>query len=521
MKKKVTFRNKNGVKEREIDYIPVRYILSILLIVLETVAVIAITILCGIYIPYFYILMWATEIFCVLRIINSKENPDYKIPWLVFVLVVPVAGFMIYFMFYNRMLSKKQIKRTKLVQDQCFAKDDTIVLEKIKQEDKRAYQQARLLCEISDTHVYQNTSSQYYELGDTMFPAMLEDLKKAEKFIFMDYFIIEEGRFWNSILEVLKEKAASGVEVRVIYDDIGCMMTLPGDYYKTLQSYGIKAVPFARLRGQANNEFNNRSHRKITVIDGKVGYTGGVNIADEYINEKKLFGHWKDVGIRLEGEAVTQLTSIFLSDYELNLKTEVGEFRPYFWNTHSVENEGYVIPFCDGPEPQFQQRVTQTMLMNMLNQATDYVYMMSPYLIIDEEMCQSIENAAMRGVDVRIIVPHIPDKQIVFWMTRSYYKRFREAGVKMYEYESGFVHAKVYLADDQYGIVGTSNLDYRSLVHNFENNIWLYKHDVLAQIKADLKTTMEMSIEVDDSTVKENLLQRFIRALVRVLAPLL
>lgn len=521
MKTKVTFRNKNGVKEREIDYIPIRFILAILLIVLETVAVIGITIWCGIYIPYFYILMFFTEVFCVLRIINSKENPDYKIPWLVFVLVVPVAGFMIYFMFYNRMLSKKQIKRDKLIQEQHLKKDDSILFEQLKKEDKYAYQQAQLLCKISDTHVSQNTSSQYYDMGEKLFPAMLEDLKKAEKFIFMEYFIIEEGHFWNSILEVLKERAANGVEVRVLYDDIGCMMTLPGDYYKTLRSYGIKAVCFSRLRGQANNEFNNRSHRKITVIDGKVGYTGGVNIADEYINEKKLFGQWKDVGIRLEGEAVNQLTSIFLSDYELNVKTPVEEFAPYFNYSHSVKNDGYVIPFCDGPKPAFQNRVTQTMLMNMLNLAQDYVYMMSPYLIIDEEMCQAIENAAMRGVDVRIIVPHIPDKKIVFWMTRSYYKRFMEVGVKMYEYEPGFVHAKVYLSDDKYGIVGTSNLDYRSLVHNFENNVWLYQHDVLTQIKEDVNQTMDVSIAVDETTVKDNLYQNFVRALVRVLAPLL
>lgn len=520
MKTKVTFRNKNGVKEREIDYIPIRFILAILLIILETVLVIGITILCGIYVPYFYILMFLTEIFCVLRIINSKENPDYKIPWLVFVLVVPVAGFMIYFMFYNRMLSKKQMKRNKLIKEQHLQKDDSELLSKLKQENVYAYQQAQLLCKMSDTHVYQNTTSQYYDMGEKLFPAILEDLKKAETFIFMEYFIIEEGHFWNSILDILKEKTANGVEVRVLYDDIGCMMTLPGDYYKTLQSYGIKAVSFSRLRGQANNEFNNRSHRKITVIDGKVGYTGGVNIADEYINEKRLFGQWKDVGIRLEGEAVNQLTSIFLSDYELNVKTPVEKFAPYFKNIHSVANNGCIIPFCDGPEPAFRHRVTQTMIMNMLNQAQDYVYMMSPYLIIDDEMCQAIENAAMRGIDVRIIVPHIPDKKIVFWMTRSYYKRFREAGVKMYEYEPGFVHAKVYLSDDKYGIVGTSNLDYRSLVHNFENNVWIYQHDVLSQIKDDLKNTMGVSIFVDENTVKENFVQKLIRALVRIFAPL-
>ncbi|MBQ8278947.1 MAG: cardiolipin synthase [Roseburia sp.] len=520
MKKKVTFRNKDGVKEREINYIPVRFILAILLMVLETVAVIAITMLCAVYIPYFYLLMYATELFCILRIINSQENPDYKIPWLLLVILVPVAGFMIYFMFYNRMLPKKQVKRNEKIMAQQVHTKDNATLEKLKAEDKQAYLQANQLCKLSGTHAYQNTDIKYFDMGEAMWPNMLEDLKKAEKFIFVEYFIVEEGLFWNSILDILKEKAAQGVEVRVVYDDIGCMLTLPGDYFKTLRGYGIKAVPFARLRGQANNEFNNRSHRKIMVIDGKVGYTGGVNIADEYINEKELFGLWKDVGVRLEGEAVAQLTSLFLVDYELNVKTPVEDFEPYFKDGISVSNNGYVVPFGDGPEPMFKQRVAKIMIMNMLSQAQDYVYMMSPYLIIDNELCQAMENAAMRGIDVRIITPHIPDKKIVFLMTRSYYKRLMDAGVKIYEFEPGFVHAKVYLADDKYAIVGTVNLDYRSLVHHFENGVWMYKHEVLGDIKEDIMNTMERSIEADDELIKDTLGQRIIRAFVRALSPL-
>lgn len=521
MKKTIKIRNKNGVKEREINYIPVRFIIAILLIILETAAVIGITMLCAVYIPYFYLAMYATQVFCILKIINSEENPDYKIPWLLFVLIVPVAGFMIYFMFYNRMLTKKQTKRIEKILSQQIHTKDEGTLKKLEQEDKQAYLQANLLCKLSDTHLYQNTTATYYDMGEKLFPVMLEDMKKAEKFIFLEYFIIEEGHFWNSMLDVLKEKAAAGVEVRVVYDDVGCMMTLPGNYYKTLRNYGIKAVCFSRLKGQADNEFNNRSHRKIMVIDGKVGYTGGVNIADEYINEKKLYGLWKDVGIRLEGEAVAQLTSIFLVDYELNVKTPVSEFNPYFWTGCSVENEGYMIPFGDGPRPMFKHRVAKIMLMNMLSQAQDYVYMMSPYLIIDNELCQAMENAAMRGIDVRIITPHIPDKKVVFVMTRSYYKRLTDAGVKIYEFEPGFVHAKVYISDDKYAIVGTINLDYRSLVHHFENGVWLYKHEVLGQIKEDMQETMKKSLHMTDNMIKNTLEQRFIRALVRALSPML
>lgn len=521
MKKKIVIYDKDGAKEQEINYIPVRFIIAILLILLEVAGVLTLTILCALYIPYFYVAMFATQVFCVLKIINSQENPDYKIPWLLFVLIVPVAGFMIYLMFYDRKLSKKYVKRLRKIGSQQVKTKDDATLAKLQKEDKQAYLQANQLCKLASTHVYQNTKAEYFDMGEKMFAAMVEDLKKAKKFIFLEYFIIEEGIFWNGLLDILKEKAAEGVEVRVVYDDVGCMCTLPGDYYKTLKKFGIKAVCFSRLKGQADNEFNNRSHRKIMVIDGEVGYTGGVNIADEYINEKVLFGLWKDVGIRLEGEAVAQLTSIFLADYEMNVKTPVDEFAPYFWDRASLPDEGYVIPFGDGPNPMFKYRVAKIMIMNMLNQAQDYVYMMSPYLIIDNELCQAMENAAMRGIDVRIITPHIPDKKVVFVMTRSYYKRLRDAGVKIYEFEPGFVHAKVYLSDDKYSIVGTINLDYRSLVHHFENGVWLYNHEVISQIKDDLQNTMDQSIEVKDGLIKETIMQRIIRAIVRALSPML
>lgn len=521
MKKKITIHDRYGVKEKEIDYIPVRFIIAMLLIVFETAAVIAVTMLCAAYIPYFYLAMWATEIFCVLRIISSDENPDYKIPWLLITLLIPVAGFMLYFMFYNRKLTKKQTRRLSEISNKQHSTDDKATLSELEDNDRKAFLQAKLLCELSGSHLYRNTKVSYFPMGEELNKAMLEDLKKAENFIFLQYFIIEEGIFWNGILDILKEKASQGVEVRVVYDDVGCMLTLPGDYYKTLQGYGIKAVRFSPLKGQADNEFNNRSHRKILVIDGKVGYTGGVNIADEYINQKKLFGRWKDVGIRLEGEAVRGLTSIFLSDYELNVKTPVGDFSPYLKKVCSLSDSGYALPFGDGPRPIYRHRVAKTMLLNMLNQSQSYVYMMSPYLIIDNELCGAIENAAMRGVDVRIITPHIPDKKLVFMMTQSYYKRLIEAGVRIFEYEPGFVHAKVYVSDDEYAIVGTVNLDYRSLVHHFENGVWLYRHDVIKDIKSDVFATLSECIEIKTENIKNNLLQRFVRSLVKIFSPML
>lgn len=313
--KKTIMYDVNGEKvKKEIDYIPVRYILAIGITVLEVLAILGIMVALCYYVPYFYLACWATEIFCMIHIIASDDNPDYKIPWLLFVLIIPIAGFMLYFLFYSRKLQKKFRKRLNTLKGYTYEADEGLIAE-LEEENPVAAAQARMLCNIAETHLFTNTRQEYFPLGEDMFRRLLLDLDLAEKFIYMEYFIVEEGIFWNAILDILKKKAAEGVEIKVLYDDIGCMMTLPGNYHKILKSYGIEATPFSRLRGNADSEFNNRSHRKITVIDGKVGYTGGVNIADEYINEIEKFGHWKDTAIRLEGDAVCELTKLFLVDF--------------------------------------------------------------------------------------------------------------------------------------------------------------------------------------------------------------
>ncbi len=520
MKRKYQYKINEETVEREYEYIPVRYITAILITLLEVLAVIGIVLLLCYYVPYFYIAAFLTSVACILKIISSDDNPDYKVPWLLFVIILPVAGFMLYFLFYSRKLQKKYIKRLKELKNHAYSKTDTVLYEKLKQEDKFAAAQAKMLCEIADTHLFTNTKQTYFPLGEDMHEGLIEDLKKAEKFIYMEYFIIEEGTFWNSILDVLKEKAANGVEVKVLYDDIGCMTTLPGDYSRTLKKYGIEAAPFSRLKGNADSEFNNRSHRKITVIDGKIGYTGGINIADEYINAVQKHGHWKDTAIRLEGEAVWELTKLFLTDFGINV-SKIPVIREDCYPASKIIESGYIIPFGDGPNPIYKHRVGKSVIQNMLGCATDYVYMTTPYLIIDNDLCQSIENAALRGVDVRIIVPHIPDKKLVFGMTRSFYPRLIAAGVKIYEYEQGFVHAKSYIADGKYAMIGTINLDYRSLVHHFENGVWMYNTAAVNDIEKDIKVTMQKCIEIKSDMLKTNLPTRFIRAIVRIFAPML
>ena len=521
MKAKYRYRVNEKEVEREYNYIPFRYLLAILITIWEVAAIIGIMIALCRYVPYFYILCWLTQIACVIKIIASDDKPDYKVPWLLLVMILPIAGFMLYFLFYSRKLKRKYVKRLNALKDNAYRKDDGELFENMVQENPAAASQAKMLCNIAEAHLFTDTRQTYFPLGEDMHPRLLADLRQAEKFIYMEYFIIEEGAFWNSILEILKAKAAEGVDVKVVYDDVGCMMTLPGNYCKTLRSCGIEATPFSRLKGNADSEFNNRSHRKITVIDGKVGYTGGVNLADEYINEVEKFGHWKDIAIRLEGEAVWELTKLFLIDFGMNVKKMPAVRAELFPPQSDIKEKGYMIPFGDGPNPLYERRVGKSVIQNLVNSAVRYVYMTTPYLIPDNDLCQSMENAALRGVDVRIIVPHIPDKRLVFGMTQSFYKRLMDAGVRIYEYEPGFIHAKSYLADDEYAMIGTINLDYRSLVHHFENGVWMYQCESIGALKSDMEATFETSIQVTPDMLKTNLIQGFIRAVVRIFAPML
>lgn len=520
MKKTIRIQYDAGrTKERVVYYIPIRYIIAILLAVLETAAVIAIVMLLSYYVPYFYLALWVTEIAAIIHIIASDGNADYKIPWLIVVMVIPVGGLMLYIMFGSRKLKKKFLRRLEAMRG-VYQADDPAVLEDLEKVSPNACDQARLLLRIANCHAFTNTAQQYFPLGEDMRPQLLEDLRNAETFIFMEYFIIEEGKFWNPILEILKEKAASGVDVKVLYDDVGCMMTLPGNYDRVLRNFGIDAVPFSKLKGNADSEFNNRSHRKITVIDGKIGYTGGVNIADEYINETVKYGHWKDVGLRLEGEAVKELTRLFLTDYYINVKTAKETGLDYF-PEHPVAGDGFVIPFGDGPMPIYQRRVGQTVIEDMLNRAHHYVWIMTPYLIIDNQLCTCIENAALRGVAVKLLLPHIPDQKIIFEMARSHYHRLMKAGVQIYEYTPGFVHAKVYLADGETAMVGTINMDYRSLVHHFENGVWMHRCSAVDHIREDFEATFRKCIRMNWENTKWSLPQRFIRAALKVFAPML
>ena len=493
-------------------YIHIRLILISLFILLEIIVGISLLILGIFKIPYFWIFICLITIICIARILISNNGKNYKIAWILLILLFPLVGLVLFFLTFNRQLSKKYQRRMQEISDV----EKTISSTNIKNSENFQW-----LCAVADTHLYINVKAKYYSLGEDMWEDMLEDLKKATKFIFIEIFSIEFGEFWNSILAILREKVQNGILVRVIYDDIGCSKTLPENYDKTLKEMGIECIIFSKIKSPSIKDLNNRGHRKMIIIDGIISYTGGINFADEYVNLYEKYGHWKDGGIKLEGNVTNELTYLFLKDYEMNKKTKVEDFSPYFVTSQIIKNEGYVIPFGDGPEPLYQHRISKTMIMTMLNQAKHYVYMTTPYLIIDNELVECIKNASLRGIDVRIIVPHIPDKKFIFFMTRSYCRELMDSGVKIYEYKPGFIHTKSYISDDEVGIVGSMNLDYRSLVHHFENGVYFYHHSVLQSIKGDIEKTIQKSIFINEKSIKDTLVQHFIHFFVTIISPLL
>lgn len=480
--------------------------ISALVLLLQVSLVITLLLYFEQYALAFQIFNAILSVLVILGIINKNESPEFKLAWLAVVLVLPLFGLAIYCMFANAKMPMGQYKF--IIEMTCRCKKYS---ELSATENKRIYEE---LGEYSDVEKYLRTTSfsrghldnkvDYYPLGELFYAELLKELESAEKFIFMEYFIIEGGKMWDGILEILKRKAAAGVEVRVMYDDIGCAGLLPGNYYKRLKKYGINCRKFNRFMPIVSGIHNNRDHRKITVIDGKTAFTGGVNLADEYINERVRFGHWKDTAIRVKGSAVSNFTVMFLQAFDAIKKTPSDYGKYLDVQYERFEGGGYIHPFGDGPNPLYTERIGENNYINILNSAKHYVYISTPYLIPDYTLINALRNAALRGVDVRIITPSVPDKKVVFNMTRSNYKYLLQAGVKIYEYSPGFIHAKGMLSDDVIAFVGTINLDYRSLVHHYECGAVLYKTPCLKDIKKDFNQTISLSHEVTLQNFKMN-----------------
>ena len=470
----------------------------------------------------FYILFLSISAAAVVYIFNAPGNPDLKLSWMFPIAILPVFGAIFYMtivvqpgtvVMYERLTELAEYTKRYVV-------PRGEVREKLRAESPHMGQLAHYLEKCDNSPVYDSTQVKYYPLGELQFADMVEELKKAEKFIFMEFFIVSGGRMLGTVLDILRERAARGVEVRFMCDGTNVLWNLPNDFPYMVEEEGIRCKMFAPIRPVFSTHYNNRDHRKILVIDGKVAFTGGINLADEYINVKKRFGHWKDVGAMVRGDAVERFTYMFLEMWNES-ETEPDAYGKYILPPEAhLPGDGYAIPYsvCPlGPE-----RVGERVYLEIINTAHTYVHIMTPYLILDYQMIMALTYAAKRGVEVKIVMPHIPDKKYAFVLAKTYYNQLLEAGVGIYEYEPGFVHAKVFVSDGVKGVVGTVNLDYRSLYHHFECGLVLYRNSQIALMEEDFQDTLKKCIEMTEEDYgRMKLPDRVLGRLMRIVAPLM
>lgn len=479
------------------------------------------------YFIYLYGINLVVGIIFTSIVVNDNINPAFKITWILIIIAIPILGGFVYLLFGEKRLLKSIRKRLrnsryKFQNSMDFSKNYDI--EDLNISDMNVYRQAKYINNETKSPIFFNTETKYFESGEESFKEYISDLNKAKKYIFMEYFIVSDGFFLNSILSILKDKVKENVDVRIIVDDIGSILTLSNKKINEIKSFGIKIVEFNQIHGAVLPKHNNRTHRKMTIIDGNIAYTGGINIADEYLNIVKKYGYWKDSVIKLKGSAALSFLNMFISvwDYETEENTDLTKFydEKSFKEFEKVNtNLGLVLPFSETP---LVDSAFENMYLNLIRRANKYIYITTPYLIITWEMENALICAAKTGVDVRIITPRIPDKKYVHTLSRSYYKKLIEGGVKIYEFKDGFIHSKNLVCDDAFSVVGSLNLDYRSLYLHFECAVWMYKVPITIDIKKDFLNTLENSIEIDENFIKKRKkITKVIESLLKLFAPLM
>ena len=460
----------------------------------------------------------------VLRIYVKSENTAFKLPWIILILAAPVLGLCIYGLFGHKEANKGMRTRFEKIDARLhpFLPQDEAVMERLKEQNSYQANQSRYLYRYGKYPVYQNTDVTFYSEASEGFEAQLRDLARAEKFIFMEYHAIEEAEAFSRLKDVLAERAAAGVEVRLFYDDVGSIGFIDPAFIKRMEAVGVSCRVFNPVIPFVNIFMNNRDHRKITVIDGKIGFTGGYNLADEYFNITHPYGHWKDTGVRIEGEAVKSLTVMFLEMWNAMKESDAdADFEKYLQKpVYTAREQGFIQPYADSPLD--NEYVGENVYLNLAKSAVHRLYVATPYLIISDEMTRELCMAAQRGVDVRIITPGIPDKKLVYSITRSYYAALVRGGVRIYEYTPGFIHQKQTLCDEKAATVGTINFDYRSLYHHFENGVLLYDYEAVADIRQDFERLFEESKEVTEQYREgRSAMLRLTQCILRLFAPLL
>ncbi|MDO5405758.1 MAG: cardiolipin synthase [Eubacteriales bacterium] len=467
-------------------------------------------------------LMNLVSVMAALRIISMQEKTNYKLLWVFLFFLIPVFGGLMYLLVLWQSSGKKVNLRLSELKEKSrglLAGQKNLLSEDCVQE--AGYLPLMRYLQNVGYPLYEHLESCYYPSGEQWFERLCQELKQAKRYIFLEYFIIQEGTMWNTILDILKCKAAEGVEVWVLYDDIGSLITLPKRYGDTLRSCGIRCRVFNPFRPVFSTLQNNRDHRKITVIDGKTAFTGGINLADEYINLVDKYGHWKDSGILIKGPAVWQMVLLFLEMWNLAGEREEHpeRFRPEQAGGTQIHGDGFVQPYGDCPVD--GEHVGEHVYLHVITHAKSYVYINTPYLIVDDGMLSALSLAVKSGIDVRIITPHHWDKRIVHMTTRSYYRRLIAAGVRIYEYSSGFLHAKGIVSDDHVAVVGTTNLDYRSLYLHFECGVCLYENQTVLKVKEDFLDTLSRCQEIKEEDCKTGLIAEHFQEMLHLFAPLM
>lgn len=501
-----------------------RLVLTAVLILVQLGAIVFAIVFWSQHFARFYFLCMGISLLTVLYILNKRGHPDYKIAWILPIMAFPVFGGLLYLLFGGNWATGRSRKRLERLDDlnESVLRRTEPLIEELLEHDPNAANQSRYIYNTCACPPYSNTEAEYLPIGEIYFRRLLEELEQAKHYIFLQYFIINSGIMWDSVLEVLERKAAEGLDVRILYDDVGCIFTLPKNFAQRMEEKGIACAAFNPFRPVVSLRLNNRDHRKICVIDGHTGFTGGLNLSDEYINAWERFGHWKDTGIMLHGEAVWSLTAMFLSawDYTKGIEEEPEGFRPErYHDAARFQPDGVIQPYTSNPG---NESVGAGVYMHLISRARRYLYITTPYLVIDDAMTGALCDAARSGVDVRLITPHIPDKRYVFELTRAHYVPLLEAGVRIFEYTPGFIHAKTFIADDEYGVVGTVNLDYRSLYLHYECGVWMYRSDAVREIREDFLATQSVSQEVPlEEATHLGWIKRLYRSLLRVFAPLM
>lgn len=494
-----------------------RFSLVFLTLLLNFVLFFVVILYFGNYYKWISLLLIFFSIIAFFSMLKKDEPPEFKVLWLIVFDVLPLFGIALYIFIGDSKPPKRQLKTMNNVKNQFDEKKKTF--KKSKEKDNQScFGTCDYLSKTTGLESYRG-NVEFFDVGEKFFENLIEDLKCAKKFIFLEYFIIEKGEIWNQIFKILKEKTKSGVDVRVVYDDIGSAGKIGLGFSKKLKKEGIKCVQFNRFRPFISGIHNNRDHRKIAVIDGKIAYTGGCNIGDEYANIDSKFGHWKDSGVRITGLAVNNFTALFLQMYSASTKENVcvDEFI-----VSDVVDDGdcLIQTVATGPRPYSKESVGENNLMNMISSAKQKLFITTPYFIVDHALISALCVSAKKGVDVRIVVPHIPDKKVVFEMTRESYKQLLQAGVKVYEYTPGFIHSKQILVDDEVAFVGTINFDYRSLIHHFECGCVLCGGSVIGQIGEDFENLFNKSEEQQIEKLKNNPLKRLVNLLLIAFRPL-